>query len=46
MNVEQKYKNIEKLRRLYSTKKKRQEKKVRLTKPTDDEKDELDKLER
>ena len=37
-------KNIEKQRRFYSTKKKRKEKKVRLTKSTNDKKDELDKL--
>ena len=34
-------KNIEKQRRFYSTEKKRKEKKVRLVKPTRDEKDEL-----
>ena len=40
--IEKKYdKNIEKQRTFYSTKKKRKEKKVRLPKPTSDEKDEL-----
>ena len=38
--IEKKYdKNIEKQRTFYSTKKKRKEKKVRLPKPTSDEKD-------